>query len=81
MLLEHQFSDGKHLRRWMATEVINKQEATDVTSHGLGKMAFIHKDCFMKAFPQWPTVARPTASKGEISMDLPSPAKDYITPG
>lgn len=80
MLLEHQFEDGRHLRRWMATEVINKQEATDVSSSGLGKMAFIHKQCFMKAFPQWPKVARQISPKNDISMDLPSTAKDYVTP-
>lgn len=80
MLLEHQFEDGKHLQRWMATEVVNKEEAVDVSSHGLGKMSFIHKDCFMKVFPQWPKVARPIATKAEVSMELPSSAKEYVTP-
>lgn len=77
MLLEHQFEDGKHLQRWMGTETINREESVDVTSAGLGKMAFIHKDCFMKAFPEWPRVARPITSKPDLSMEIPARAKEY----
>lgn len=80
VLLEHQFEDGKHLHRWMATELVNKEEAVDISSNGLGKMSFVHKDCFMKAFPQWPRVARPIAEKKEVSMELPSASKEYVAP-
>lgn len=77
MLLEHQFNDGKHLQNWMMTEVLAREEAVDVTSAGLGKMAFMHKECFMKAVPKWPKVARPIAAKDEVSMELPGQAKEY----
>jgi SEC-C motif-containing protein len=80
MLLEHQFSDGKHLQKWMSTELVNKEESIDITSATMGKMTFIHKACFMKAFPQWPKVARPIASKDDVSMDVPSSMKDYVAP-
>jgi SEC-C motif len=79
MLLEHQFSDGQHLQRWMSTEIVNKEESIDIASKSIGKMAFIHKECFMKALPKWPKVSRPISSKGDISMDIPSPMKEYVT--
>jgi SEC-C motif-containing protein len=80
MLLEHQFSSGKHLQHWMGTEIINKEDSIDVSSNTMGKMAFLHKDCFMKAVPQWPKVARPISPKDEISMQIPSPMSEYAAP-
>lgn len=80
MLLEHSFSDGKHLKEWIASEVTNKEDAVDVSSMGLGKMAFLHKGCFTKAFPKWPKVARPISGKEEVAMQLPTPASSYLEP-
>jgi hypothetical protein len=77
MTLEHLWADGKHADRWVGTEMTHKEEAVDLQSVGLGKGIFLHKDCFMKAFPAWPKVARPLgkkASEADIVREI-SPAK------
>lgn len=73
LLLEHAWADGKHAGRWVATEIIHKEESVDLESKALGKGVFLHKDCFMKVVPAWPMVAKPLGDavlKDEIRRDI-----------
>lgn len=72
VLIEHEWADGKHANRWVATEIHHKEESVDLESKEIGKGVFLHKACFIKAMPAWPKVAKATANKGEpgISRDV-----------
>lgn len=72
MLVEDGFQDGKHLGKWIATEINHREPAFDLESKSLGKGVFLHKECFMKALPAWPIVARPSGKgqAAEISRDV-----------
>jgi len=63
LVLEHVWEDGKHMDGWTATQIDNKGEQVDLQSYGLGKAVFVHKDCFRKALPGWPKVAKNSAVK------------------
>lgn len=72
MLIEHEFSDGKHSDHWVATEVAHKEPALDLESKAFGKGIFVHKECFMKALPAWPKLSKPVYMnpKAEIARDI-----------
>lgn len=77
MFIEHDFSNGKHKDRWIATHITHKEDAADLESKALGKGIFLHKECFMKAIPSWPTVARPLGEdcKRDIVREISPGAK------
>ncbi len=72
IILEHTWTDGKHIGQWKGTEVTTKEEAVDLQSMGLGKGVFLHKECFMKAIPGWPKTAKPSGTDRvkEITRDI-----------
>jgi len=72
IILEHTWSDGKHIGHWKGTEIDTKEEAVDLQSIGLGKGVFLHKECFMKAIPGWPKSAKPSGRgpAKEIMRDI-----------
>lgn len=73
VLLEHMWTDGKHIGHWKATEIDTKEQTIDLESHTLAKGVFLHKECFMEALPGWPKSAKPSGSRTpveEITRDI-----------
>lgn len=72
LLLEHSDSTGKHSQKWMASQIVYKEKSVDLESRMLEKRLFVHLDCFTKALPLWPGVARKVPNQNrEISIDIP----------
>ncbi len=68
IVLEHAWQDGKHMESWSATEIISKDDQVDLQSVGLGKGVFLHKECFMKALPAWPKVAKTSSDSEPVEI-------------
>lgn len=68
VVVEHEWADGKHSERWVATEIEHTEESVDLECKALWKGVFVHKDCFMKALPAWPHVAKPLGGREENTI-------------
>lgn len=77
VLIQHDCLDKKRTDKWMAGEVLYKEKSLDVESKMLGKRLFIHKDCFVKAFPAWDDCARNIPKNDEeIAVEIPVAKQD-----
>lgn len=77
LLIEHAWADGKHSDHWISTEITHREETADLESKALGKGIFIHRECFEKALPAWPVVAKGLGERAlaaDITREI-SPAK------
>lgn len=75
IIIEHEWSKGKHTDKWITSEVVYKEATIDITSDLLSKRAFAHKTCFKKMLPKWDEIAKEIPKKsGDIAVEIEKPS-------